>query len=176
LCTAPLRDEDQRGYKVRDVADVQAASVPPIDEYFSDSTVGSDNEAPATSRRAPCKVAAPRCKQQTAGKIPTSQVATQAAEAKKRKQTRSAVSADTTTISSDVETIDVDDGEGDVESPKVTAALSPGKKVVETPQQASKTQERLASSTDPVGDLGSHKWVKKAPPKTCKPGLRSATK
>jgi hypothetical protein len=111
---APLRDEDQRSYKVRDVADVQAVPAPPIDEYVSDSTVGSDNEALTTSRRAPSKVAAPRRTQQTAGKIPASQAATQAAEAKKRrgKRTRSTVSANTTTISSDIETIDVDDDEG----------------------------------------------------------------
>jgi hypothetical protein len=63
------------------------------------------------------------------------------------------LSAHTTTISSDVETIDVDDGEGDVELPKATAAPSPGKQVVETPHQVSKTQGRLTSSTDPVGDL-----------------------
>jgi hypothetical protein len=59
-CSAPLRDDDQRSYKVRDAADVQAAPAPPIDEYVSDPTVGSDDEAPATSRRAPSKVAAPR--------------------------------------------------------------------------------------------------------------------
>jgi hypothetical protein len=51
-CPAPLRDEDQRSYKVRDVADLQAAPPPPVDEYVSDSTVGSDSEAPATLRRA----------------------------------------------------------------------------------------------------------------------------
>jgi hypothetical protein len=48
-CPAPLRDEDQRSYKVRNVADVQAAPAPPIDQYVSDSTVGSDNEAPNTA-------------------------------------------------------------------------------------------------------------------------------
>jgi hypothetical protein len=58
-CPALLRDEDQRSYKVHDVADVQAAPAPPINEYISDSTVGSDNEASAVSRRAPSKVAAP---------------------------------------------------------------------------------------------------------------------
>jgi hypothetical protein len=140
--------------------------------------VGNDNEAPTTSRRAPSKVAAPRRTRQTAGKIPAFQAATQASEAKKRKikQTRSVASADMTTISSDVETIDVDDGEGDVESPKATTALSLGKQAVETPSQASKTQGRPMSSTDPVSDLGSHKRAKKAPPKPCKPDLRSATK
>jgi protein required for attachment to host cells len=86
------------------------------------------------------------------------------------------VSADTTTISSDVETINVDDEEGDAQSPKATTSLSPGKQAVETPHQTSKTQGRSMSSTDPVGDLGSHKRMKKAPPKPCKPGLRSATK
>jgi hypothetical protein len=112
------------------------------------------------------------------GKIPASQGATQAAEAKKRKRkwNWSVVSADTTTISSDVETINIDDGEGDVKSPKATAAPSLGKQAVEMPRQASKTQERPASSTNPVGDLGSHKRMKKALPKPCKPGLRSETK
>jgi hypothetical protein len=59
-CPAPLRDEDQRSYKVRDVADVQMAPPPSADEYISDSMVGSDSKAPATSCRAPSKVAAPR--------------------------------------------------------------------------------------------------------------------
>jgi hypothetical protein len=79
-CLAPLRDEDQRSYKVRDMADVQVAPPPPVDEYVSDSTVGSDNEAPVASRRAPSKVVAPRRTRQTAGKIPASQAATQVAE------------------------------------------------------------------------------------------------
>jgi hypothetical protein len=116
-CPAPLRNEDQRSYKIGDVADLQAAPPPPVDEYVSDSMVGSDNEAPATSRRAPSRVAAPWRTRQTAGKIPTSQAATQIAEVKKRrgKRTRSALSADTTTtVSSDVETIDVEDYEGNV--------------------------------------------------------------
>jgi hypothetical protein len=56
---APLRDEDQRSYKVHSVADVQAAPPTPVKEYVSDSTVGSDSEASATSRRGPSKVAAP---------------------------------------------------------------------------------------------------------------------
>jgi hypothetical protein len=61
------------------------------------------------------------------GKIPASQATTQVAEVKKRrgKRTRSAVSADTTTKSSDVETIDVEEDEGDVQSPKATTAPSP---------------------------------------------------
>jgi hypothetical protein len=85
------------------------------------------------------------------------------------------VSVDTTTIGSDVETIDVDDEEGDVQSPKATAALSPGRQAVETPRQMSKTQGRSTLSTNSVGDLGLNKRMKKAPPKPCKPGLRSAT-
>jgi hypothetical protein len=94
------------------MVDVQAAPPPPpINEYFSDSTVGSDNEALAASRRALSKVTAPRRTRQTTGKIPASQVV----EAKNRrgKRTKSTVSADTTTISSDVKTIDVDDKDGD---------------------------------------------------------------
>jgi hypothetical protein len=172
-CPTPLRDEDQRSYKVRDVADVQAAPPPPVDEYVSNSTVGSDNEAPAASRRAPSKVAAPRRTRQAAGKMPASQAATQVAEAKKRrgKRTRSAVSADTTTIISDVETIDVEDDEGGVQSPKATMAPSPGRQVAETPHPTSRTQGRSTSSTDPAGDVGSNKSMKKAPPYPCKPDL-----
>jgi hypothetical protein len=46
-CPALLRNEVQRNYKIRDVANVQAAPPLPVDEYIPDSTVGSDNEAPA---------------------------------------------------------------------------------------------------------------------------------
>jgi hypothetical protein len=104
--------------------------------------------------------------------------ATQVAEAKKRrgKRTRSAVLVDTTTISSDVETIDVDDEEGDAQSPKATRAPSSGKRAVETLRHTSKAQGRSTLSTDPTCDLGSNKRMKKVPPKPCKPGLRSATK
>jgi hypothetical protein len=59
-CSALLRDKDQHSYKVRDAADVQAAPPPPVDEYVSDSSVGSDNGAPTSSRRAPSRVTAPR--------------------------------------------------------------------------------------------------------------------
>jgi hypothetical protein len=69
-----LRNEEQRSYKVRDVADIQAAPPPPIDEYLSDSMVGSDDEAPA-ARRAPSKVAALRRTQQATGKISASRAA-----------------------------------------------------------------------------------------------------
>jgi hypothetical protein len=157
-CPATLHDEDQRSYKVRDATYVQAAPPPPVDEYISNSTVGSDNEAITSSRRAPSRVAPPRRTWQTAGKIPASQAATQVAEVKKRrgKQTRSAVSADTTTVSSDVETIDVDD-EGDVQSPKATTAPSPGKQAAETPRPTSGAQGRFMSSTDPACDVGSNK-------------------
>jgi hypothetical protein len=59
-CPTPLRDEDQCSYKVYSVADVQAAPPPPVEEYVSNSTVGRDSKAPATSCRGPSKVAAPR--------------------------------------------------------------------------------------------------------------------
>jgi hypothetical protein len=102
-----------------------------------------------------------------------SAVATQTAEAKKKIKEADQVrgSIDTTTVSSDIETIDVDDEEGDIELPKATAApsagtphraASPGKQAVEMPRQTSKTQECPKSSTDLVGDLGSHKRAKKA--------------
>jgi hypothetical protein len=126
-CPAPLRDEDQRSYKVRSIADVQAAPPPPIDEYVSDSTVGSDSEAPATSRRGTSKVAAPRHTRQTAGKKPTTQATTQVADVKKRRGKRigTTVSADSNTKSFNVETIDVEEDEGDVQSPKATTSPSP---------------------------------------------------
>jgi hypothetical protein len=87
----------------------------------------------------------------------------------------SVVSADTTTISFDVETIDVED-EGDMQSPKATTAPSLGKRATETPRPTSGAQGRSTSSTDPVTDIGSNNRMKKAPLKPCKPGLRSATK
>jgi hypothetical protein len=120
------------------VADVQAAPPPPVDEYVNDSTVGSDSEAPTASRRAPSNVVVPRRTRQTVGKIPASRAAVQVAEVKKRrgKRTRSAVSADNTTMSSDIEAIDVEDDEGDVQSPKATTAPLPGKHAVETPRPA----------------------------------------
>jgi hypothetical protein len=76
----------QRSYKIRDVADVQAAPPPPVNEYVSDLMMGSDNEAPATSRMVPSRVVTPQRTRQTAGKIPASQAATQVAEAKKRRE------------------------------------------------------------------------------------------
>jgi hypothetical protein len=177
-CPVPLRDEDQRSYKVRNVADVQAAPPPLVDGYVSDSTVGSNDDTPGMSCRAPSKVTATWRTQQTAGKIPASQAATQIAEAKKRrgKRTRSAVSGDTTTMSSDIETIDVEDNEGDMQSPKATTALSPTGQAVETPRPAPEAQRRSTSSTGPTDDVGSNKRLRKALPKPCKPGLRSATK
>jgi hypothetical protein len=177
-CPAPLRDKDQCSYKVHSVADVQAAPPPPIDEYVSDSTVGSDSEASATSLRGPSKVTAPRCTRQTTRKIPASQAATQVAEAKKKrgKQTRFAVSANTTTKSSDVETIDVEEDEGDVQSPRATMIPSSGRQAAEMPHPTPGVQGLSTSSTGPVDDAGSNKRLKKAAPKPCKPGLRSGTK
>jgi hypothetical protein len=143
-CPAPLRNEEQRSYKVRDAADVQEAPPPPIDEYLSDSTVGSDDEAPAASRRAPSKVSVPWCTRQATGKISTSRATatiatTQTVEAtnKKQKRTRSTMSVDTTTVSSCIKTIEVDDEEGDIESPSATEAPS-----VRTPPKAASTANR----------------------------------
>jgi hypothetical protein len=87
--------------------------------------VGSDDYTPAT-RRAPPKVTpfAPWRTRQTVGKVPASRaaatfIATQTAEAKKKKWKRTgpAVSTDTATVSSGVETIDVGDDEDDAKSP-----------------------------------------------------------
>jgi hypothetical protein len=91
------------------------------------------------------------------------------------KQTRSKVSVDTTTMSSDIETIDVEGDEGDVQSPKATTAPSPVGRATETPRPALEAQGRSTSSTGPTDDVGSNKRLKKAPPKPCKLGLRSET-
>jgi hypothetical protein len=91
----------------------------------------------------------------------------------------------TTTVDFGVETIDVDNDEGDAESPSATVApsagtprraASPEKQVVETPRQTSTTQECPRLSTDTMGNIGLHKRARKAPLKPCKPDLRSATK
>jgi hypothetical protein len=86
------------------------------------------------------------------------------------------VSADTTTKSSDVETINIDEDEGDVQSPKATTAPSPGRQAVETPRPTPGAQGLSTSSTGPADDVGSNKRLKKAPPKPYKPNLRPATK
>jgi hypothetical protein len=67
-----MHNEEELIYKVRDVADVKAAPQPPIEEYISESLVGSDDDAPAT-RRVPPKVAtfASRHTRQATGKIDT---------------------------------------------------------------------------------------------------------
>jgi hypothetical protein len=103
---------------------------------------------------------------------------TQHAEAKKRrgKRTRSAVSTDTTSKSSDIETIDVEEDEGDVQSPRATTAPSSGRRAAKTPRPAPGVQGLSTSSTGPADNEGSNKRLKKAPPKPCKPILRSATK
>jgi hypothetical protein len=88
-------------------------------------------------------------------------------------------------VSFDVETIDVDDEEGDEESPSTTAAPLAGtprraasleKQTVEMPRQTSTTQDYPKSRTDMMGDLGAHERARKVSPKPCKPGLRSTTK
>jgi hypothetical protein len=92
------------------------------------------------------------------------------------KRTRSTVSADTTTKSSEVETIDVDGEEGDVQSPRATTASSPDRQAAETSRPTPGAQGLSTSSTGPADDEGSNKMFKKAPPKPCKPNLWPATK
>jgi hypothetical protein len=88
-------------------------------------------------------------------------------------------------VGSGIETIEVDDDEGEALSLSATVTPSAGtpcmvasteEQAVETPRQKSATEERPRSSADMVGDLGSHKRARKAPPSPCKPSLRSATK
>jgi hypothetical protein len=96
------------------------------------------------------------------------------------------VSVYTAPVSSGVETIDIaDDEEDDTELPSATATPSAGtpcransteEQVVEMPRWTSTAEEHARLSADTVGDLGSHKRVRKTPPKPCKPVIRSATK
>jgi hypothetical protein len=191
-CPAPLRNEEERSFKVRAASDVQVTPQK-FEEYISDSLMGSDDDAPA-ARRAPPKVAtsAPRSTRQTAGKMFVSRAAatiavTQTAGAKKKKRKRAepSASADTTTVSSDVEIINVEDEEDDAKSPSATMvppAEMPRKattmegKSSQTPRKVATSEEHLRSGADVLGDAGSQKRAKKAPPKPYKPGLRSATK
>jgi hypothetical protein len=75
LFPAQLHNKDQHSYKVCDTADVQAAPPPPIEEYLSNLTVGSNNEAPTALRRALSKVAARWRMWHATGKISTSRAA-----------------------------------------------------------------------------------------------------
>jgi hypothetical protein len=112
--------------------------------------------------------------------------ATQTAEAKKKKRKRDGptVSSDTTTVSSGVETINVEEEE-DVKSPDMATvphAETPPKvaateeRVMETPRRAVAAVERSWSGADVLGEVGSQKRVRRAPHKPIKPGLRSASK
>jgi hypothetical protein len=86
------------------------------------------------------------------------------------------VSVDTTTKSSDVETIDLEEDEGDVQLSKATTAPSLGSQAAETPRSAPGVLGLPTSSTSPADNAGSNKRLRKAPPKPCKPNLRSETK
>jgi hypothetical protein len=97
---------------------------------------------------------------------------TQLAKVKRRgKRTRSAVSANTTMKSSDVETIDVEEDEGDVQSPRATTVPSQGRRAAETPRPAPGAQVLSTSSTGPTDDAGSNKRLKKARPSLASPAL-----
>jgi hypothetical protein len=92
---------------------------------------------------------------------------------------------DTTTVSSSIETIDVRDEEDNAKSsgamttpsagtPRKAASIKEHAMVM--PRWTSIMEERPRSSTNAVGDPGSQKRAKKAPPNPYKPGLLSATK
>jgi hypothetical protein len=57
-CSAPLPNEGERSFKDRAAGGVQAPLQQCVEDYLYDSSVGSDDEHPAT-RRAPMKVATP---------------------------------------------------------------------------------------------------------------------
>jgi hypothetical protein len=79
-------------------------------------------------------------------------------------------------MSSDVETINVEEDEGDVQSMKATMAPSPGRQAPKMPRPVPSAQGQPTSSTDPADDVGLNKRLKKAAPKPCKSNLGSATK
>jgi hypothetical protein len=107
------------------------------------------------------------------------------AKKKKRKRTGLAASADMTTVSSSVETINVEDEEDDAKSPSTATVLpaeTPRKatttegQLSQTPRKVATSEERSRSDADVLGDVGSQKRAKKALPKPCKLGLRLVTK
>jgi hypothetical protein len=127
---------------------------------------------------------------QTASKMSASRAAatiaaTQTTDAKKkRKRTGPIVSADTVTVSSDVETIYIEE-EDNTKSPgaATTVPAEMPRKVAVTEDRAVETsgkvvtaEKRSRSGTDILGDVGSQKRARKAPPKPIKLGLRSASK
>jgi hypothetical protein len=56
------------------------------------------------------------------------------------------------------------------------AAVTTEERATVTLRRTTTMEECPRSSVDTMGDLGSQKRAKKAPPKPCKPGIRSATK
>jgi hypothetical protein len=158
------------------VGDAQVTPQQCIEEYISNSSVGRDDDAPAT-----------RTGKRSTSRAAATIAATQMTEAKKKKQKRTGpvVLADTATVSFGIETINVDDEEDDAKSPKVATvpsaetprkAASTEERAIETPCRTSAMEERPRSGADSLGDAGSHKRARKVPPKPCKLGLRSATK
>jgi hypothetical protein len=113
--------------------------------------------------------------------------ATQTTKAKKkiRKRADPAASTDTAAVSSNVETINVDDEEDDARSPSaamVPATEMPHKaaaveeRATEMPYKAATMEERSRWGVNILEDAGSYKRAIRAPPKHMKPGFRSASK
>jgi hypothetical protein len=172
--------KEERSYKVRATVDVQAAPQKHIEEYISDSSVGSDDDAPATRRAPPrslrlCRGARGRWRARCPPRATATITATQTAEAKKKKRKRigPAVFADTATVSFGIKTIDGEDEEDDTKSPSATTVPSPGtpckeasteERATETPRRTSTMEERPRLSANTLGDAGSQKRARKAPP------------
>jgi hypothetical protein len=120
------------------------------------------------------------------GKMSTSRAAatvaaTQTAEPKKKKRKRTGptVSTDTTTVSSDVETINVEDEEDDTKSPSeatIPSAGTPRKAAsteewaTETPRRTSMIEECPRSGAETLGNTGSQKRATKAHRSPASPG------
>jgi hypothetical protein len=80
------------------------------------------------------------------------------------------VSSDTATVSSDVETINVEEEEEDAKLPNVVT-VPPAK----TPRKVAE-EERSRLGADVLGDTRSQKRATRAPPEPVKAGLKSSSK
>lgn len=180
-----MRNEEDRSFKVRAVKDIQPPPQQCIEEYISNSSVGSDDNGP-TMRWVPRKATTlvSRRTRQTVGKMSASRAtktiaSTQTVEAKNKKRKRVVpyVSSDTVTVSSGVETINVDDDEEDAKSPDMSTVLlakMPRKATaveelaLEAHRKVATVEERSRLGADVLGDSGLQKTARSAPPNPIK--------
>jgi hypothetical protein len=106
----------------------------------------------------------------SASKAAATIAATQAAVSKKGKRRGLAVSIDTSTASTNIETIDVEEEDG-TKLPDVST-----ERAAQTPRKVTGGEECSRSGAEVPGDLRSQKRAKKAPPKPIKLGLKTTSK